>query len=322
MTHEMMGLPVNQANAVLDDDLMVRVGIPHKGGRLAFHAFNQNYPAMVSASAFWNAGKSCFQFPNATDISELDFALDSAGFTAMLAWKTKGTQPGLGGIYPWSIEDYVSFAATCGSRWFSQPDCCVEEAIATDRKEVDFRINATATFLEATLRVLYALQDQASATCSARVIANMFKPCVPVLQGRSKSDYLRSLDLMLNVWERWTPWLAMPTLIGIGSVCRRDLHHKTEGLYAVLSALEGNLPPGSRVHLFGVKGACLNEIRMLDYVASVDSMSWDYGSRVKAFRAGVSNTIAHRSSEMTRWMSKAEKQAKPAVGDQYRLSLF
>ncbi len=50
-------LPMGQVNAQLGDELMVRVGVPHKSGSLAFHAFNQDYPVMVSASAFWNASR-------------------------------------------------------------------------------------------------------------------------------------------------------------------------------------------------------------------------------------------------------------------------
>lgn len=61
---------------------------------------------------------------------------------------------------------------------------------------------------------------------------------------------------------------------------------------------------------------------MLDFVASADSMAYDFGARVKAHRAGRSNTVAHRTAEMTRWMSAAAQRIKPAFGDQFRLDLF
>ena len=89
---ELGRLPTGQHNAFLDDELVMRVGIPHRGGKLAFHAFNEGYPVMVSANAFLDAEKSCFRVPEATDLSELDVALDSAGFTAMKLWKSKGQQ--------------------------------------------------------------------------------------------------------------------------------------------------------------------------------------------------------------------------------------
>ena len=73
--------------------------------------------------------------------------------------------------------------------------------------------------------------------------------------------------------------------------------------------------------LFGVKGPCLDRIKMYDWIASADSMGFDFGARVKARQAGISNTIAHRSAEMTRWMQNAQRRAKPAAGDQFRLPL-
>jgi hypothetical protein len=93
-------MPVQQKNAHVDDGLVVRVGIPHSGGRLAFHAFNEGYPAMVSASAFWNRKTGQFRIPRATDLTEIDFALDSAGFSAMKLFQSKGGQSGIAGVYP------------------------------------------------------------------------------------------------------------------------------------------------------------------------------------------------------------------------------
>jgi hypothetical protein len=42
-------LPTGQKNAHLDDDFVMRVGIPHSSGRLAAHAFNEDFKCMVSA---------------------------------------------------------------------------------------------------------------------------------------------------------------------------------------------------------------------------------------------------------------------------------
>ncbi|MBA9851983.1 hypothetical protein DEE93_18050, partial [Ralstonia pickettii] len=46
-------MPRDQANAYLESGLVTRVGIPHRSGKLVFHAFNEGYPVMVSANAFW-----------------------------------------------------------------------------------------------------------------------------------------------------------------------------------------------------------------------------------------------------------------------------
>lgn len=83
------------------------------------------------------------------------------------------------------------------------------------------------------------------------------------------------------------------------------LTHTEEGLYAIVEALGRNFPKGSRAHLFGVKHQALNEIPKMGFVASSDSMAWDFGSRVKAHKAGVSNSMERRTKEMSEWMSAA-----------------
>lgn len=295
-------LPQRQLNANLADGLLMRVGIPHKAGRLPSHAFNQGYAVMVSANAFWHQAKREFVFPECTDLTDSDFAMDSAGFTAMLNWKAKGTQPGMAGVFPWTHAQYVAFATSSGASWWSQPDLCCEPQIASDEKEVEYRVRATATLLEGTLMTLYEWQNQLARSCSSTVVGNMLPPPVPVLQGWSASMYLRSLDLTMAVWDRWQPWLAAPALIGLGSVCRRPVEHPEHGLGAVLGALKGNLPRGSRLHLFGIKGESLSALRDLDWIASADSMAWDLSARIKAHRSGHSNSIEHRSAEMDRWL--------------------
>lgn len=286
--------------------MIVRVGLPHRGGTLAFHAFNHNYPAMVSANAFWNGTTFCL--PEASDVQELDFALDSAGFTAMRLWQTKGRQAGIAGIFPWSYEQYIEFALSIGATWWSQPDLCCEPEIAQNQDEVDYRINATATFLEGTMRIV----DQWSFLAGQRLSSPL-----PIIQGWSVSDYLRSLDLMLEVWERWHS--GPPPLIGVGSVCRRSLHDPEHGLLAIVSALELHLPAGSRLHLFGVKGGALSALKMHEFVASVDSMAYDFGARVKSRVNSRPNDMAHRSAEMTQWMCAAQHRLEPSIGDQHRL---
>ena len=153
------------------------------------------------------------------------------------------------------------------------------------------------------------------------MVADLVRPPVPILQGWSIDDYLRSLELTMQVWERWQPWLAPPSLIGIGSVCRRNLSHPKHGLYAILAALEGRLPKHSRVHLFGVKGTALDEIKMMPWVASADSMAFDFQARVKAREAGRPKSVHLRSKAMEMWMSKAAQRLAPSAGDQFRLAL-
>lgn len=307
-------LPMRQKNAHLPDDgFVMRVGIPHSGGRLAAHAFNEGYAAMVSASAFWNRTKREFRMPEATDLSEIDFALDSAGYTGILNFQRKGQQEGIAGIFPWSFSAYMEFANLSGCNWYSQADLCVEENLARDREAIDFRIRATATLLEAMLQILYEWQNELARTCNSTVVANMLRPPVPVLQGRRLDDYLFSLELLNSVWDRWNGWLDSPALIGVGSMCRRDLHDPEEGMYAILDALGRNLPKGARLHVFGAKNFALNEIPKLEFVASSDSMAWDYSARVKAHKHGVSNSMERRSTEMTSWMQAAMARVSSAA---------
>lgn len=314
-------LPMNQVNAHTENnDLAMRVGVPHKGGKLAFHAFNEGYKVMVSASAFWSADKREFVVPQASDLYETDFALDSAGFTAVLGWQAKGDQAGMARIFPWSYAQYIELAGLLCPSWWSQPDLCMESAVIRSPEDIDYRLRATATLLEGTLQILYEWQNELAKTCSSATVQNMLKPPVPILQGWTKDHYLYSLDLMLQVWERWQPWLGAPKLIGLGSVCRRTTHHPEHGLYAILSSLDGHLPAGSRLHLFGVKGTCLSEVKKLPWVASVDSMAWDYSARIAARKEKRSNTMEHRSKEMSRWMASAAKRVLPQA--QRELSLY
>lgn len=315
-------VPSEQMNAHFQPPhgLMMRVGVPHRGGRLAFHAFSCDYPVMVSASAFWDRGSRSFKVPRASDLEECDFALDSAGFTAIRGWQRHGAQSGMLGVYPWSLQQYIELASELRPAWFAQPDLACEPELASSDDERLRRIEATAMLLEACLRQIYEWQNALARTCNARTVANMLFPPVPVLQGWTPGDYLRSLELMQAVWRRWEPWLAPPALIGIGSVCRRHLHDRRHGLLAVLGALEGQLPTASRLHLFGVKGDALPHLRLRHWIASADSMAYDDGARRAAFRERRSNTIEGRQAAMSTWMGRAHSRIVPQSGDQELLN--
>lgn len=308
-------LPVRQKNANLTDEFVMRVGIPHSGGRLAAHAADQGYHVMVSASAFWDRKHERFHMPEHSPLHTLDFALDSAGYTAITNFQRKGRQAGIAGIFPWSYSQYLEFATLAGASWYSQPDLCTEEGAAKDATEVDYRIRATATLLEGILQILYAWQNELAKTCNSSVVANLLPPPVPVIQGRSISDYKQSLDLLRQVWARWEPWLAPPALIGVGSMCRRDLRCPKEGLLAILNGLRDDFPKGAHAHVFGAKNTALNELPKMDFVISSDSMAYDFGARVKAHKQGVSNTIERRSVEMTEWMRAAMARVTAASGN-------
>jgi hypothetical protein len=48
---QLPGMPNLQTNANVSGEFVMRVGIPHTSGKLAFHAFNEGYAAMMICSA-------------------------------------------------------------------------------------------------------------------------------------------------------------------------------------------------------------------------------------------------------------------------------
>jgi hypothetical protein len=93
-------------------------------------------------------------------------------------------------------------------------------------------------------------------------------PIIPVLQGWSVADYLRCADL----YERAGINLATESLVGLGSVCRRQATIHTETLISCLR--ERGI---TRLHGFGVKIGGLSRCGHL--LTSADSMAWSFAAR-------------------------------------------
>jgi hypothetical protein len=70
-----------------------------------------------------------------------------------------------------------------------------------------------------------------------------------------------------------------------------------------------------------VKGAGLAKLKRIPWVASADSMAYDFTERINAHRRGESNTIEGRVRAMSRWMDKAEREIRPGGGAQRLLAL-
>lgn len=222
--------------------LTVRAGLPEWTGHLVHVARGLGSPLLVSAGRRWRDGR-LHPVPAHFDLA--DVALDSAGFVAMRHH----------GGYPWSVTDYVQLAGAYPWAWWSQMDLCCEPEIAADRAAVRARVDGSAALLR---------------ECRA-VAADMGVPMpmpMPVLQGWTVDDYRRSVDAVADVVGEW------PALVGVGSVCRRDLGGP-DGVCAVVSALDRVLPRSTGLHLFGQKGDALGIFATWDRVASVDSCAWD-----------------------------------------------
>ena len=259
----------------------VIVGLPHlNDGPILQRARALGRTALISANALsrWSekrgwrewTGWRLGQLQNARGLSGL--CLDSAGFVATARY----------GVFPWSLSDYVSLAAAYPFQWWASADYCVEAEIARDRDEVFDRLSRTI---------------RANRDC--RILgedAGIADRLMPVIQGRRPSDYERCVDAL---WGSLRPG----ALIGVGSMCRRDIHGP-EGLIAVIDHLDQILPAGVLLHAFGVKGTALPFLLPFAHrVASIDSQAYGVGARRAALKAGISKTDRVVADYMEQWLA-------------------
>lgn len=260
----------------------ILLGLPHLGdGVLLRRAKAMGADVLISANSLsrWRtteglrewAGWNLGALANAHGLASL--TLDSAGFTAMLRYRG----------YPWSIAAYLDLAEAFPFRHFAAPDYCTERAIAGDRQSVLERIARTVGAYHACRRQAAdrALDDR----------------LMPVLQGRTPDDYERCAEGI--------GFAADSTcLVGVGSMCRRAVSGR-EGLISVLEHLDRVLPPGIRLHGFGVKGAMLSHVGHLWHrLASIDSQAYGVAARHDALRRSVRKSDRLVARHMTRWLRR------------------
>lgn len=268
------------------------VGLPHLGeGPILAQARALQVPALISANGLsrWSdrrgwrewVGWRLSQFAKAKGLSAL--CLDSAGFVAAVRY----------GGFPWSLADYVVLAAAYPFRWWASADYCVEAEIARDREEV---IDRLARTIRANRDCRRLAEDHGIADT-----------LMPVIQGRRPTDYERCVDAL---WGSLTPG----SLIGVGSMCRRDIHGP-EGLIAVIDHLDQMLPAGVRLHAFGVKGTALPYLLPFQHrVVSVDSQAYGVGARQAARRLGVVKSDQFVARHMAKWVTaQRERLASPPL---------
>lgn len=201
-------------------------GIPHGADAFINTAHRLDCPVLVSANSLWNEKKQRFQ--NFDKIAGLDVpvALDCGGFVAMARY----------GRYRWSIEDYVWLATEMRPLWWSAMDYCCEPEIAKNRKEVETRVHRTAFSLAQTLAIIIHHNRNLPGWIASAPM--------PVIQGWEPDDYITSIRLTDQVLR--DPLAAeagmtgpdgWPALIGLGSVCRRELGGPN-GLFTILNRIE------------------------------------------------------------------------------------
>ena len=261
----------------------LRLGIPLPGGALPRAVRELGAPAMVSANALRRRSggfRSTF-----SDLDGIDVALDSAGFVAWVRY----------GGFPWSVEQYVGLAATGPWTWWAQMDACCEPEIASDRAEIRFR-------QEETNRLYMACSNAAhDARC---------EPPMPVLQGRTTDDYRRHAGEH-PAGRLW------PDLVGVGSMCRRRVSG-SDGLVAVVEALDRSLPHHVGLHLFGVKSAGLVALARHPRVFSADSMAWDFAVRREC---PPPHNMAVRCATMRKWYDAQVARLNDPPAHQMRMEL-
>jgi hypothetical protein len=249
--------------------MQVRIGLPTSFRRFSTAAREMGAPILVSANAFRRRDSTVFRPPSSRLFSGVPVALDSAGFVAMYRY----------GGFPWSVRDYVGLAAAYPWDWWAQMDLCCEPEIARDHAEVRRRIMKTADLLR---------------SCREVARERDIGPPMPVLQGWRPGDYLDCAARMSETLD------GLPPLVGVGSVCRRDVSGR-DGVMAIVDALDAALPPRTRLHLFGVKGSAIRTLSQHPRIHSVDSMAWDLQAR---YASSGPNTLDHRIAHMHRWYAR------------------
>lgn len=255
--------------------MKVRIGM--EGGRS--HCINRarelGAPVLVSANSLWDQKRQ--RFSGWQCYAGLDLALDSGGFVAMARY----------GGYRWRVDQYVDLARAMAPSWWAQMDFCCEPEVV--------KAGGVAKRIDATVDHLLACQGEARR-------AGVKMP-MPVLQGWHPADYCSG---PIYGWREW------PELVGIGSVCRRNVYG-ADGILAVLEALDRRVPPGVRFHLFGVKSAVLALLleRFPERVASVDSMAWSVAYHWDCRHARTSKNGADRAERMAQWYGRQMDALRP-----------
>jgi len=175
------------------------------------------------------------------------WALDSGGFSEL----------SINGSYSFTPKEYVS----------------VVRRVATEIGNMDWAAIMDWMCEDIMLKKTgLSIQDHQRLTCESYDELTYLAPeinWVPVLQGKTISDYLRHVDMYTDR----NVDLSQLSLVGVGSVCRRQKTIQVGMIFAWLK--DRNI----RMHGFGVKSGGLNLYKQ--YLVSADSHAWSLAARYK-----------------------------------------
>lgn len=231
-------------------------------------------PAMVSANSLWNHERRSWSVQDYLR-NHSNLWLDSGGFVAANIY----------GGYRWTFDEYLDLVADLRPAQYFTLDLCCEPELNVDTEE---RIETTVE----NWRELTLLADR----------RHLRRPAI-VITGTSPEDYVKCLLRYSDELANYDVW---PNMIGIGTLCRRDV----PGILSVLAAVDeffsGPYAPrlAPKYHLFGVKGAALGELRDHPKVLSADSMAWAFRARVTARELGIPASNAHKLEHLRAWRDR------------------
>ena len=178
-------------------------------------------------------------------IASVDWALDSGGFSEL----------SIHGLWKISRDQYAEEV-----RQWSAEIGRMEWAAIQDWMCEPFILEKTGKSVEEHQRL--TIQSYKDLTATAPEIR-----WIPILQGFRKEEYLRHIESYLAAGVD----LKQSSVVGIGSICRRQHTKEAEDIITTIASL------GIRLHWFGFKTKGLE--RVSRFLVSSDSMAWSFAAR-------------------------------------------
>lgn len=248
--------------------MKVRIGIDSRRCYIE-EARRLGAPVLLSANHLYK-GNGRWKIP---DLSGLDVALDSGGFVSQL-----------NGGFKFTMAEYVDLVRQLNPTWYAAMDICCEPEVGYKEERWGRTESPAWPHVRKTIHNLWAMLN----VCE--------REPVPVIQGWTLRDYWWCVARMEETTSHW------PKLIGVGTMCRRTIHGE-QGIIAVVNLLDRLLPPHTKLHLFGVKGAVLKKLEasFAHRIESIDSFAHSFRARRDAGDQRIPCTNTHRVMHMNRW---------------------